>query len=308
MKKCFSTLFFVFFLIASSFAQSFEGYLHPNQFIWMDLAVSKDNVASGTYFNKHQAGEIKFSGIKSGDTLMLTESGSNPSTFRLVTYKDSIVGTWKRAGTKSGMPLRLYATDAAFKYYSAIPKADALATLGGGTLAAEMATNFPKGAVINPFEITFAEKGLLGTKYTFSKKEGEHTIDMVRYHAFSLKNNKQIDLMQELEPSKVEVLVVMLNDRSKALLRDYISNSGLSEDEWIQELGGADKFKQAIANPNVTKAVLSTFRLEHDGIHLIKENHFGLSPELTALDLDMDILLPYSELKPLLKKDSVLSF
>lgn len=308
MKKCFSPLILLLLFVTASSAQSFEGYLHPNQFIWMDLVISKENAVTGTYINKHQTQEVKFSGTMTGDTLMLSEVGSNPNTFRLVAYNDSIIGVWKRAGTKGGMPIRLYATDPAYKAFSSIPQADALVMASGGNLAAEMASDFPKGAVINPFEITFAEKGLLGTKYTFGKKDGASTIDVVRYHVFNLKSKRQIDLMQELDPTKVDMLLVMLNDRSKALLSEYISSSGLSEEEWIQELGGLDKFKQASENPNLNKAVFSTFRLEHDGIHLIKENHFGLSPELTALDFDMDILVSFTEIKPFLKKGSSLSF
>lgn len=308
MNKYFSFLVTFLLFASQSISQSYEGYLHPNQFVWMDLTISKEQAVSVSYFNKLQGGEIKFTGTQSGDTLQLSESGSNPGSFRMIMYRDSIVGTWKRAGTKSGAPIRLYITNPAFKSYSSIPNADVLITRTGSTLATEMKSNYPQGAVINPFEVTFAEKGLLTTRYAFTKKEGELVIDHTRYQVFNLKTNKQIDLLQELEPTKVEMLMVMLNDRALSVIREHISNSGLSEEEWIQELGGAEKFKLAMEKPNLNKEILSAFRLERDGLYVMKDNYFGLSSALTSLDLDMAVRLSYTEIQPFLRKGSVLSF
>jgi hypothetical protein len=92
-----------------------------------------------------------------------------------------------------------------------------------------------------------------------------------------------------------------------SVIREHLSNSGLSEEEWIQELGGAEKFKQATEKPGLSKEILLMFRLERDGLYVMKENHFGLSQELTSLDLDMGIRLSYAEIQPFLKKGSVLS-
>jgi hypothetical protein len=305
---------FLFSLLLIPFiskSQFFEGHIHPNQHIWMELTTKADTVVSGNYFNKNGSAENKISGLRKSDTLRLKEtdlSGSMVAEWFLVSRGDSLFGNWKKTGAKNGMPVRLYKTKQSFKAYCNIPKADSLLTKNGESLAAEMANRKPQSATINPYEITFARHGVLGTKYTYTKKEGENTWDVSQYHVFDLKSKKQLDLLQEIESSKLDALVSLLNEKATASLQAFKTNSGMSEEEWVQELGDAVQYKSAFEKTNLNKEDLSNFGLDADGIHIVKAGYFGLRSSLKSLDLDLDILLSTLEIKSYLKKGSPLLF
>lgn len=311
MKTYSLFLLSLFIIPVISKGQSFEGTIHPNQNIWMELTIKADSIVSGNYFNKIGSGEKKLAGIRRSDTLRLKETdlkGFIVVEWFLVSQGDSLVGNWKKTGAKNGLPVRLYNTNPSFKSYCNIPKADSLMTKGGQSLAAEMAIRKGSSSTTSQLEITFARHGVLGTKYTYPLKDGESSWDASQHHVFDLKSKKQVDLIKEIEGSKLEALVSLLNEKATANLQAFKSNSGMSEEEWIQELGGADKYKLAFERTNLNKESLSNFGLDADGIHIMKAGYFGLPGSLRSLDLDMDILLSTSEIKPYLKKDSNLNF
>jgi hypothetical protein len=190
-------------LVAVSYCvsgQSFEGTLHTNQFIWLEFNGPTDSLINGSYFNKRLAGEIKFTGLRKRDTLQLQEKSANggvAATFVLVDYKDSLIGNWKKTGTKNGMPVRLYKTNPALKSFARIPKTDALIMGDGKTLKTDMAGNGEPGITPDKLELTYAANGLLSTKYSYMYEDGAHPWGGVNYRVFNLKTSKQIDLLQE---------------------------------------------------------------------------------------------------------------
>lgn len=291
--------------------QSFEGHIHSNQHIWVELTTKADTVVSGNYFNKNGSGEKKLGGNRKSDTLRLKEtdmSGSIIAEWFLVSRGDSLYGSWKKTGAKNGLPVSLYKTNPIFKAYCKIPKADSLLIKSGQSLAADMSSRKQNSSVINPYEITFARHGVLGTKYTYTKQDGENSWDATQYYVFELKSKKQLELVKEIESSKLDAFISLLNEKATASLQAFKSNSGMSEEEWIQELGDAVQYNKAFEKTNLIKEDLVNFGLDEDGIHVMKAGYFGLRPSMKSLDLDLDIMFSKSEIKSFLKKGSPLLF
>ncbi|MFM7766503.1 MAG: hypothetical protein ACKO9S_01450, partial [Bacteroidota bacterium] len=260
----------------------------------MEITTKADTLVSGNYFNKNGSGDKKLSGTRKSDTLRLKETDMNGSIVAewfLVSKGDSLFGNWKKTGAKNGLPVRAYKTNPSFKASCKIPKADSLSIKSGQSLAAEMASRKQNSSTINPYEITFARYGVLGTKYTYPKKDGENTWDVSQYYVFELNSKKQLELLKEIESSKLDAFVSLLNEKATANLQAFKSNSGMSEEEWIQEFGDAAQYKAAFEKTNLIKEDLANFGLDEDGIHIMKPGYFGLRPSMKSLDLDLDILI-----------------
>ncbi|MFZ9942673.1 MAG: hypothetical protein ACO3O0_03610 [Bacteroidia bacterium] len=299
MKYTLFVLLLIAFNVQVTYAQFYEGQLSNRQFVWMELLpVSKDSSVSGAFFNKQTGMESALSGkmIQAGQLKLdqKSKSGEVLGVFQIKISKDSIVGTWVRTSSKTPVPVKLYRSNNSFKSLATLPASEKLLMSNGDTLSARMKKlrdpNGPAATMI----VTYTQHGLLSISF------------FTYHHTFNLKNNKEVVLKNEIDPSKMGDFLKTLSEAATKQIQLFKESSGLSEEEWIEALGSQQAYEQSFQKANILSSHLDQYFVDANGIHILVNGYLGLKGDLTSLDANLELVLSMEQLRPYLKTGSSL--
>ena len=209
-----------------SLAQSYEGYISGNLPVWADLNIpANDGSFSGTYFYKKDGGIIPLSGTLSGNRIILNETNKDgicTGIFTCTNFGDSITGNWNKPNSTKLSSVKLYKTDVSFKTYARIPDAAKLILLNGKSLNDELTEYTTEGSKKPKLVYLLAEKNILSTSFEWEYM-GPYLSTGKVYHTFDLTKNKEISLLNEIDPSKLPAL----KSKMKIVVGRFISQARL---------------------------------------------------------------------------------
>ncbi|MCX6286894.1 MAG: hypothetical protein NTY96_07255 [Bacteroidetes bacterium] len=291
----------------ASLAQSYEGYIAGNLPVWADLNIPPtDGSVSGTYFYKKDGGSIPLTGSVKGKQIILNEmnkDGACTGIFTCVNFTDSITGTWNKPDNTKMSSVRLYKTDVFFKTYAKIPDAGKLMLSGGRSLNDELKEYTNEGSKKPKLVYLFAEKNILSTSFEWEYM-GPYLSTGTVYHTFDLSNNKEISLLNEIDPGRLSAL----KNKLKTLILKELDEhrKKYKVQEWIDAFGDKETYENAFKLSEPGDNLFENYYLKRGVLIVVIDNYFAFPHVIEAMDLSFVWKLSFPETGLYLKDNSIL--
>ena len=262
----------LFVLAATDPAVSFSGSV-GNAPIWMDLKIpAADGEVSGTYLYKKHGKDIQLSGRRRGTKIVLDEKVNNKPTgtfkleYRCSSETCSVQGQWRKPKGKSGKPVEAERTVKENKPCF-LANDDELLLLAGGKLRDELdrfsGPDFhdPESKepdVARAYEITSCKAPLSSIVISaafYGGRFGTPRVSII-HHTFDLRQKKELDLWEQIEPSKREGFGKFVAERLEPLMREF-KTPDHPQETWLRIL--ADRKTQ---DSKECKTVDDLFRIQ----------------------------------------------
>lgn len=294
--------------IRISNAQSYEGYISGNLPVWVDLDIpANDGPVSGAYFYKKDGGIIPVSGTIHGKKIILNETnkdGTITGIFTCIDFGDSITGSWKKPGGTKLFSVKLYKTDVSFKAFAKIPDAGKLILLNGKTLSEELAEYTNEGSKKPKLVYFFAEKNVLSASFTWEYM-GPYLSTGTIYHTFDLTKNKEIALLNEIDPARLPELKrkvqIAVQNELNAHRKQY------TEQEWIEAFGDKETYEKSFKVTEAGDTLLANYYLKTGVLTVVLEDYFAFPHVIHAMDISVEWKMAFAEIGLYLKASSILN-
>ena len=305
MKKViiFSALLLTILQIHS---QSYEGYIGENIPVWLEINESNTDNTTGSYFYKKNGGIIPLSVVVKGNNITLNEknkTGEISGVFACVKFSDSLIGSWKNTKTNKSLPVKLYNVNPSFKAFSKIPSADKLILSGGQTLTTELMDYIDEAGKKPKINFNYAEKSIISTDF-YWEAMGAYLSTGTVYNNFNLTNNKEIILIEEINPTQLlkfkEVLKIQLQKKVDDIRSEY------KEEEWIDVFGDKEAFEDAFKVKEVSDNIINNYYLKRGFVVISIDHFFGFPHVSQSMDLFTELEISFTKLNPYLKSNSIL--
>jgi hypothetical protein len=315
-------------------SQSYEGDIDSQYPVWFDLSIpSSDGHVKGTYFYKKYGVDLRLSGIIKGTTLSLKELGQNEKVTGMIDClikDDSIVGTWKKPGGRSGQRLHLKKTDPRFKKYAkaingkeltlardtTLNDAELYALARGGRTLADALNDSgyveESGKPIKgplDLEVYCARNDVLSTSFHWGYFGAYYTGGNT-YHTFNLLTGREILLWEEIDESQKKGFNRYLNEKimlSLAKLRKEFPDSEWAkafESDSVGAFFKVDDVRKSAHNLAIKNG--TNYSIDSLFLHYKLDWYFDFAHIFESMDAMDDLTIPLVELKKYLKKESVL--
>ncbi|MCX6241453.1 MAG: hypothetical protein NTX43_06585 [Bacteroidetes bacterium] len=291
-----------------SLAQSYEGYISGNLPVWADLNIpANDGSFSGTYFYKKDGGIIPLSGTLSGNRIILNETNKDgicTGIFTCTNFGDSITGNWNKPNSTKLSSVKLYKTDVSFKTYARIPDAAKLILLNGKSLNDELTEYTTEGSKKPKLVYLLAEKNILSTSFEWEYM-GPYLSTGKVYHTFDLTKNKEISLLNEIDPSKLPALKSKMKIVVGQKLNEH--KKTYTENEWIDAFGDKETYENSFKLSEVKDSLLGNYYLKSGMLNVVIDDYFAFPHVIQVMDFSFAWKLPFREMDLYLKDGSVLN-
>jgi hypothetical protein len=297
-------------IVSNTYAQSYEGTIGYNFYIWVDLSTPRANgEISGTYFYKNKYIPISLEGKKIKNKIDLTEHNkSNIITghFTLIDNGDSLIGKWKNTKGTVIYDVLLYKTNPIYKpqgiidvgYTTIDSSDDAYITTSTKSL------NFARKNIYSYNEGTWTEGGAYptgeSTSYTLIPNDSTGILE-------------GLNIWNEIDENKVIELKKIINQHIQHCFDDTRKN--MTDSAWIQIIEGTGRFSIDSTftldsvftwKDNGSQELNSYYYIDERGLHFYYYDYFHFPHIALAYDLSCDFIIDFNELKKYLSKKSVL--
>ena len=295
----------------------------------MDLKIPPgDGEVRGTYLYKKHRKDIQLSGRKRGTKIVLDEKVDNrpTGTFKLdyqcSSDTCSLLGHWRRPKGRSGKPVEAHRTVQENKPCFLVND-DELLLLEGGSLGDELdrfsGPDFrdPESKepdVARAYEITSCKAPLSSIVFSAAFYGGRFVTPKVSvvHHTFDLRKKKEIDLWEQIDPSKSEAFGKCVAENLEPLMREF-KNGDQPKETWLSILE-----RRKALHPKDCKTIDDLFRiqcepeplvyyLEDAGTLTIGYPYFMNELAVNQYETGEPVFahLPFGEFKSYLSKDSL---
>jgi len=307
-KKLLLTCFITLGCLKISTAQSYEGYISENLPVWVDLNIpTNDGSFSGTYFYKKDGGSIPLLGTVKGNQIILNETNKDgicTGIFTCINFGDSITGNWKKPNSTKLSFVKLYKTDVFFKTYAKIPTAGKLILSNGKTLNEELTEFTNEGSNKPKLVYIFAEKNILSTSFEWEYM-GPYLSSGTVYHTFDLTKNKEISLLNEINPAKLSALKSKIKIVIQKELNEHRKN--YTEKEWIDAFGDKETYENSFKLSEAGDNLFENYYLKTSVLTVVIDYYFGFPHVIQAMDFSVEWKLSFPEIGLYLKENSILN-
>jgi len=292
-------------------AQSYEGTIGFEYYVWMDLSLpGAHGEITGSYFYKNRCIPIALKGNKNTAAIDLTEqTKANKITgyFTLKDHGDSLIGKWRNAKGTVVHDVVLYKTDSIYKPKE---KIDAGYT--------NVDSNAEDGVITTSSKrLTFARKNM----YTYMENTstegyayptGEGTWYTLIPNS-STGNPEMLNIWDEIDESNVAVFKKFLNSQIQQCF--YETRKKTTDSVWIQLLSGTGYISVDSTYTldsvftwydNGSRKVNYAYYIDSRGLNFYYFDYFHFPHVVAAYDLSCDFVLPFKQLGTYLSKKSVL--
>ena len=287
-------------------SQSYEGYIGENIPVWLEINQTTSDTLKGTYFYKKNGGSIPVFGIVKGNNISLNEknkTGEISGVFACVKFSDSLVGSWKNTKTNKSLPIKLYNVNPSFKAFSKIPSADKLMFASGQNLMNELTDNIDDAGKKPKINFNYAEKSIISTNF-YWESMGAYLSSGTVYHTFNLTNNKEIILIEAIDPNQLLQFREMLKIRLQKKVDDF--RKEYKEEEWIDVFGDKETFDVSFKVNEIADSRINNYYLKRGFVVISIDHYFDFPHVSQAMDLFTEIEISFSELVPYLNRNSIL--
>jgi hypothetical protein len=305
MKKyiIFSALLLTILQIHS---QSYEGYIGENIPVWLEINESNTDNTTGSYFYKKNGGIIPLSVLVKGNNITLNEknkTGEISGVFACVKFSDSLIGSWKNTKTNKSLPVKLYNVNPSFKVFSKIPSADKLTLSNGQTLMKELTDNIDEAGKKPKINFNYAEKSIISTNF-YWEAMGAYSSGGTINHNFNLTNNKEIILIEEINPTQLlqfkEILKIQLQIKVDNYRKEF------SDEQWIEAFGDKETYQTSFKVKEIEDRVLNNNYFKRGFVLISIDGFFGFPHVIQGMDLFTELEISFTELNLYLKSNSIL--
>ena len=311
-------------------AESYEGFIGDAYAVWFDLTIPElDGKVEGSYFYKKYGEDIPVNGIKKGTLLALEEFAEREKVTGIIEcriLKDSIVGTWKKPGRRSGLSLNLHKSDPQFRIYAEAMNGSNLHLAGGGTLYGELNSGGytdEDGKPVNgplDLQVHYRGKGVFSTSFHWAFF-GAYLTAGITYHTFDMSTGKEIVLWKEIDGAKMEAFNRYLAPKIEPVLAETRKEYPDSEwagalSTWMQEneftrirdsVGEFFILRDIRDDAFLTPLIEGTnYYIDSTAVHLDVSSYFDLPHVIQSMDVSGEVEIPFKDLMKYLTKNSVL--
>ena len=306
-KSLLLACFIVFGCVMTSNAQSYEGYISESLPVWVDLIIpANDSTVTGTYFYKKDGGIIPLSGPVNGKQITLNETNKDgvcTGIFSCVNFGDSITGKWSKPNSAKSSSVKLYKTDVSLKLFATIPAAAKLILSDGKTLNNELTEYAGEGSKKPKLVYLFAEKNILSISFAWETM-GAYLSSGTIYHTFDLTNNKEISLLNEINPDKLSALKSKIKTVIQKELDEH--RKQYTQQDWIDAFGDKETFEKSFTVSETGDNILVNWYLKRGVLTVVIDNYFGFPHVIQAMDFSGEWKSSFTELRLYLKENSIL--
>ena len=155
-------------------------------------------------------------------------------------------------------------------------------------------------------EFLYAQKNILSISY-YWEAIGAYLSSGTIYHVFNLSTNKEISLLNEIDPTHInEFKSKIIAGIQSSLSKHKKEYADVSAEDWINAFGDMETYKNAFIVKEVPNTIFDTFYIKDGNLVIYKEHYFDFPHVIQNLDLQMSIKFTFNELENYLKTNSVL--
>ena len=185
-----------------------------------------------------------------------------------------------------------------------IPATSKLMLSDGKTLNAELTEYADEGSKKPKLVYLYAEKNILSLSFAWETM-GAYLSSGTIYHTFDLANNKEISLLNEINPEKLSALKSKIQTAIQKKLDEHRKN--YTEQEWIDAFGDKETFEKAFKLSESEKNLLENWYLKPGFLTVLFDNYFDFPHVIQAMDFSGEWKSSFPEIRQYLKENSILN-
>jgi len=185
-----------------------------------------------------------------------------------------------------------------------IPDAGKLMLSGGRSLNDELSDYAADSNKKPKLVYLFSEKDILSTSF-YWEYLGPYLSSGTVYHTFDLASNREISLLDEIDPAKLSAL----KNKLKPVIREKLieHRKKYSENEWIEAFGDKKTCDSSFNLSEVRDNLLGTYYLQNGVLTVVIDSYFAFPHVIQAMDFSFEWKLSFAEMGLYLKQRSVLN-
>ncbi|MCA6435486.1 MAG: hypothetical protein IM600_10740 [Bacteroidetes bacterium] len=291
-------------------AQYFEYVVGGKESYFCFIKIT-DNKVTGYTINKLNLEKNNLEGEYTNNEFKLFEKNKSSKTVRsfMLTNESEMLGGSSRKGEKGDFePATFYKSDSSFiptKKFDGITELKEYITIEGVNLGNhikdKVGISYGKGIKILSFY-----KNIISISYELFDRENDDNGNFVSsYKNFSFETKKEITIMSELDPIKIESLRNYLKKsvETEALTR----KNSVNEKDWISLGNKKQEINDAFATKEITDQRLAEFYFQRNNVVYSFKDYFSFGDLNESFNYIPQVTIPNSEFKKYLKPNSILN-
>ena len=328
-----------------SLNRTVHSYIAINEMpIWMDISISDTSgKTTGSYFYSKYGQEIKLSGTKNGDSLLLSEFDNMnkvSGVFKCKFNKNTINGIWQNAKHTKTFSVSLRIADSNKRVYAKVLNGKQLLLLDKTPLFDKFNEKQEGFQTDNNLSIYFADSNILSISYSWEYVGGPYPSYGTKYHVFDVQTKREINLWKEIDPTKMNDFNKYLCNKIQPKITE--NRKRFADSEWIDAFNITDNNNHGRLDSNFLATDLRHLPLDPeiertavfyigskrgigelpvddnlengnlcspiDSLHFVIDGYFSFPHVIMALDLFCTLSVSFGDLKKYIRKDSIFQY